>query len=188
MEKKSIRIGILAYCITQSSPRYKNCSEVRKMFKSGAALYQKEIATKDINDLKVTTYLVLLYILNRLCCPIWCHTSSKYLITGEMLFPPITCVGQSKNSQFPRLESNLRPSTAPQWLRWAKPSLDSKVTHAQHNIILGSEKSKTSISLPDSKLTVFPSLFPQTTDSWWSRSLRWNEERFSIKGRLLSIP
>ena len=39
------------------------------MFKSGAALYQKEIATKDINDLKVTTYLVLLYILNRLCCP-----------------------------------------------------------------------------------------------------------------------
>ncbi|XP_058954450.2 capsule biosynthesis protein CapA-like [Pocillopora verrucosa] len=52
MEKKSIRIGILAYCITQSSSRYKNCSEVRKMFKSGAALYQKEIATKDINDLK----------------------------------------------------------------------------------------------------------------------------------------
>ena len=86
MEKKSIRIGILAYCITQSSPRYKNCSEVRKMFKSGAALYQKEIATKDINDLKVTTYLVLLYILNRLCCPIWCHTSSQYLITGERCY------------------------------------------------------------------------------------------------------
>ena len=56
------------------------------MFKSGAALYQKEIATKDINDLKVTTYLVLLYILNRLCCPIWCHTSSQYLITGERCY------------------------------------------------------------------------------------------------------
>ena len=31
----------------------KNCTEVRMMFRSGPAVYEKEIATKDINSLKV---------------------------------------------------------------------------------------------------------------------------------------
>ena len=33
-----------------------NCSEVRRMFQAGPAVYTKEIATKDVNSLKVTIF------------------------------------------------------------------------------------------------------------------------------------
>lgn len=56
------------------------------MFKLGVVFYQKEIVIKDINDLKVIIYLVLLYILNCLCCFIWCYILSKYLIIGERCY------------------------------------------------------------------------------------------------------
>ncbi|KAL9982591.1 hypothetical protein ACROYT_G004653 [Oculina patagonica] len=52
LETGALRIGVLAYCITQGGGRSKNCSEVRRMFQSGPAVYQKEIATKDVNNLK----------------------------------------------------------------------------------------------------------------------------------------
>ena len=57
LEKKAVRIGVLAYCITQGGGRSKNCSEVRRMFQAGPAVYTKEIATKDVDCLKVTNLI-----------------------------------------------------------------------------------------------------------------------------------
>ena len=39
--------------MTQGGNRTKNCTEVRMMFQAGPAVYQKDIATKDIKSLKV---------------------------------------------------------------------------------------------------------------------------------------
>ena len=51
MEAKGIKIGFLGYCDSPSSSG-KNCTEMRKLFKSGPAIYTDDIATRDVNSLK----------------------------------------------------------------------------------------------------------------------------------------
>ena len=51
MEAKGIKIGFLGYCDSPSSSD-KNCSEIRKMFSAGPAVYSEVIAIRDVNNLR----------------------------------------------------------------------------------------------------------------------------------------
>ena len=51
MEAKGIKIGFLGYCDSPSRSD-NNCTEMRKLFKSGPAIYTDDIATRDVNSLK----------------------------------------------------------------------------------------------------------------------------------------
>ena len=56
--------------MTQGGNRTKNCTEVRMMFQAGPAVYRKDIATKDINSLKVlrlTLQKILLILRHKNC-------------------------------------------------------------------------------------------------------------------------
>ena len=47
---KGTKIGFLGYCDTPSV--HKNCTGMRKIFKSGAAVYTDDIAARDVRNLK----------------------------------------------------------------------------------------------------------------------------------------
>jgi len=51
VEAKGIKIGFLGYCDSPSSSD-KNCSEIRKMFSAGPAVYSEVIAIRDVNNLR----------------------------------------------------------------------------------------------------------------------------------------
>ena len=51
MEAKGVKIGFLGYCESPSSSD-KNCSEIRKMFSTGPAVYREVIANRDVNNLR----------------------------------------------------------------------------------------------------------------------------------------
>lgn len=79
LEEKGIKIGFLGYC---DSPSYKqNCTEIRKLYNAGPAIYSDVIAARDVNNLrKVLDYLIiksygctfsvfnLIGLLKRVCC------------------------------------------------------------------------------------------------------------------------
>ncbi|XP_015778094.1 PREDICTED: capsule biosynthesis protein CapA-like [Acropora digitifera] len=50
VEVKGTKIGFLGYCDTPSV--HKNCTGMRKIFKSGAAVYTDDIAARDVRNLK----------------------------------------------------------------------------------------------------------------------------------------
>lgn len=50
VEVKDTKIGFLGYCDTPS--KHKNCTGMRKIFKSGAAVYTDDIAARDVRNLK----------------------------------------------------------------------------------------------------------------------------------------
>ncbi|XP_022782666.1 uncharacterized protein LOC111323549 [Stylophora pistillata] len=52
IKRGRVTVAFLGYCITNSSHTQKNCSELRKLFDSGPALYRDDIATRDIRRLK----------------------------------------------------------------------------------------------------------------------------------------
>ena len=58
LEAKGIKIGFLGYC---DSPSYKqNCTEIRKLYNAGPAIYSDVIAARDVNNLrKVLNYLII---------------------------------------------------------------------------------------------------------------------------------
>ena len=50
LEAKGIKIGFLGYC---DSPSYKqNCTQIRKLYNAGPAIYSDVIATRDVNNLR----------------------------------------------------------------------------------------------------------------------------------------
>ena len=50
LETKGIKIGFLGYC---DSPSYKqNCTEIRKLYNAGPAIYSDVIAARDVNNLR----------------------------------------------------------------------------------------------------------------------------------------
>ena len=51
LEVKGIKIGFLGYCDT-SSMMGLNCTEIRKLFNAGPAVYSDVIATRDVSNLK----------------------------------------------------------------------------------------------------------------------------------------
>ena len=51
LEVKGIKIGFLSYCDT-SSMMGLNCTEIRKLFNAGPAVYSDVIATRDVSNLK----------------------------------------------------------------------------------------------------------------------------------------
>ena len=50
LEVKGIKIGFLGYCDTPSIGL--NCTEIRKLFNAGPAVYSDVIATRDVSNLK----------------------------------------------------------------------------------------------------------------------------------------
>ena len=50
MEVKGTKIGFLGYCDSPSV--YKNCTEMRMLFKSGPAIYRDDIARRDVKSLR----------------------------------------------------------------------------------------------------------------------------------------
>ena len=55
MERKGIKIGFLGYC--DHVPDFPNCTVMRRMYKSGPAIYRDDIATRDVRKIKeVRTY------------------------------------------------------------------------------------------------------------------------------------
>ena len=58
LEAKGIKIGFLGYC---DSPSYKqNCTQIRKLYNAGPAIYSDVIAARDVNNLrKVLDYLII---------------------------------------------------------------------------------------------------------------------------------
>lgn len=53
MKRKGITFGFLGYCDMRSP--LKNCSQMRMLFTSGPAIYRDDVATRDVNKLKVST-------------------------------------------------------------------------------------------------------------------------------------
>ena len=51
LEAKGIKIGFLGYCDTPSMMGL-NCTEIRKLFNAGPAVYSDVIATRDVSNLK----------------------------------------------------------------------------------------------------------------------------------------
>ncbi|XP_073238204.1 capsule biosynthesis protein CapA-like isoform X1 [Porites lutea] len=62
LEAKGIKIGFLGYC---DSPSYKqNCTQIRKLYNAGPAIYSDVIAARDVNNLrkaKVDIIVVLIH-------------------------------------------------------------------------------------------------------------------------------
>ena len=56
MTKNGIRIGFLGYCEFETDYKSKNCSEMRLLFNAGPAVYQYDIATRDVKKLKEVFY------------------------------------------------------------------------------------------------------------------------------------
>ena len=52
MTKNGIKIGFLGYCEIETGYKSKNCSEMRLLFNAGPAVYQDDIATRDVQKLK----------------------------------------------------------------------------------------------------------------------------------------
>ena len=53
MTKNGIKIGFLGYCEFETIyVKFKNCSEMRLLFNAGPAVYQDDIATRDVQKLK----------------------------------------------------------------------------------------------------------------------------------------
>lgn len=50
MERKGIKIGFLGYC--DHVPDFPNCTVMRRMYKSGPAIYRDDIATRDVRKIK----------------------------------------------------------------------------------------------------------------------------------------
>ena len=50
LEVKGIKIGFLGYCNTSAIGL--NCTEIRKLFNAGPAVYSDVIATRDVSNLK----------------------------------------------------------------------------------------------------------------------------------------
>ncbi|XP_078375862.1 capsule biosynthesis protein CapA-like [Oculina patagonica] len=50
LERNGIKIGFLGYC--DHVPDYPNCTAMRKLYRSGPAIYRDDIATRDVNKLK----------------------------------------------------------------------------------------------------------------------------------------
>lgn len=80
LEAKGIKIGFLGYC---DSPSYKqNCTEIRKLYNAGPAIYSDVIATRDVNNLrKVLNYLIIkshdVHFLSLLCSDVLERACSK---------------------------------------------------------------------------------------------------------------
>lgn len=62
MTKNGIKIGFLGYCEIETGYKSKNCSEMRLLFNAGPAVYQDDIATRDVQKLKeVNVDIIVVY-------------------------------------------------------------------------------------------------------------------------------
>ena len=84
MERNGIKIGFLGYC--DHVPDYPNCTAMRRLYKSGPAIYRDDIATRDVNKLKkverkynVSLSVLICFVMSR-PCTLQGHCPDVYLL------------------------------------------------------------------------------------------------------------
>lgn len=125
--------------MTQGGNGSKNCTEVRMMFRSGPAVYQKEIVTKDVNSLKVMRKIK--NSLTDTTMPIFFELRALQLNHAKWLaklkFPGPHALAILK----PRVPLSLLPCPGKDFGRFIKPFLGSK---SNQKILFGKIKLMTS--------------------------------------------
>ena len=82
LDKKGIKIGFLGYC--DHVPDYPNCTAMRKLYKSGPAIYRDDIATRDVNKLKkVQLTHALIWLCSCFCRKLMSEIPLGYIILGS---------------------------------------------------------------------------------------------------------
>ncbi|CAH3117150.1 unnamed protein product, partial [Porites lobata] len=66
LERKSLKIGVLAYCLTHGgkTDKVQNCTELRSLFKGGPAIYRRDVARVDVERLKARKVDVIVILMH----------------------------------------------------------------------------------------------------------------------------